>query len=195
MNGFDTLRSWFPWPEIQPETRKIDGWLHPGTRAILGRHLGPNVVLVAEVGSWMGKSATFILRRAPNAALVCIDTWLGNMHQYQDEGTRKRLPGIYDTFLHNVSPFQDRLVPVRATSVVGLQILRYLEIRPDLFFIDGSHETDDVRNDVLLAAECNPAAVLIGDDWQWPKVRAGVHQANETLGRQLAHNDTGWVLT
>ena len=125
----------------------------------------------------------------------CIDTWMGNMHQYQEEKTRRLLPTLYEQFLRNVWPHNHRVVPVRATSFVGLQILCHLGVKPDLVFVDGSHDTDDVKRDALMAARANSGTIIVGDDWQRGEVRKGVAQANEVLKRKLAHNDTGWILT
>ena len=195
MSELDKLRAWFPWPSECPDmNERREGWLHPGTAAALHRQLSDKTTLVVEIGSWLGKSGGFILEKAPNATLVCIDTWLGNMHQYQDEKTRRLLPTLYDQFLRNMWDRRERVIPVRATSFVGLQILRHLGVKPDLVFVDGSHDTDDVRRDALMAAKCNSDTIIVGDDWQWEEVRKGVAQANEVLGRKLAHNDTGWIL-
>ena len=195
MSEIDKLRQWFPWPESQPTLPvRMSGWLHPGTRAALHRQLTDETRLVVEIGSWLGKSGSFILEKAPNAVVVCIDTWLGNMHQYLEEGTRRQLTTLYEQFLANLWAHRERVVPLRETSFVGLQIIKHLGVKPDVVFVDGSHDTDDVRRDVLMAHECNHEAVIVGDDWQWAEVRLGVRQANEKLGRRLHSNDTGWVL-
>ena len=197
MNNLDTLREWFPWPAESPGLPEdFFGWLGDDTQKMLRRQIPGDAKLIVEVGSWLGKSARFILRLAPQATLVCIDTWLGSSEHYRAPVARHWLPTLHKQFLSNLWQYRERVVPVRATSSVGLDVLRLLDIRPDSFYIDGSHEAVDVRRDIGLAAALNPAAAIVGDDWKWPTVRQGVQAAMKALPgeRSRQNNSNSWAI-
>ena len=192
---FDELLAWYPWPEERPPYKvDVQGWFESSTRNLLAEYLTPDVRLVVEIGSWLGQSALYILKQLPDAKLVCIDPWLGNMHQLSERKMRQRTRESHERFLVNLWDYRDRVIPLRATSLVGLQAIRHHELVPDVFFIDGSHATIDVKRDILMSGALNPAAPLIGDDWQWREVRDGVEQANDSLGKKLRAGGKAWGL-
>ena len=51
------------------------GWFYLPHKVIMAALMGPHTKCVLELGSWLGKSTTFICERAPNAHVFAIDLW------------------------------------------------------------------------------------------------------------------------
>src|SRR5262249_37008118 len=111
-----------------------------------------------------------------DAAVICVDTWLGSIEHWQGcvrgwdirPYLKHGYPALYYQFLANVlhSKCEDLIVPVPNTSTNAARWLHRQQVTADLVYIDGSHEEDDVYQDL-----CNywkllrPGGVLVGDDW------------------------------
>lgn len=132
---------------------------------------------VLEVGSWLGKSTRHIASLLPeNGKLVAVDTWEGSVEHKQSERWSKMLPSLYDQFLSNVvhSSLTHKIEPVRATS---LNAALFLIDRPfDLIYIDASHDTESVLEDLEAYYPFiqTTNGILCGDDWNWESVRKAV---------------------
>lgn len=173
--GLDTLRSEYPWPAAIPDVpEKLGGWFCGDNREILARYLTHDTRLVVELGTWQGMSAKFIIEHAPAATLICVDHWRGSPeHQVSPEWAAE-LPTLYDTFLRNLWPHRERVIPLRATTLEGMEKIATAGLRPDLIYIDAAHEAEAVLADVSTALRLFPRAILVGDDWKWNSVMAGV---------------------
>lgn len=190
------MRTGFPWPEQPPDVapRPKEGWLRPDTARLLAIHLTDETRVVLEIGAWLGLSTRFIAERAPNANVITIDHWRGSPEQIRDVRFAPVLAVLYETFLVNCWKLRHRIVPVRMASVDGMHELARFGVCPDLIYIDGDHSYEAVHNDLLTALTLFPSAQVIGDDWDWPSVRAAV--ADICLGRNLAidAHGTAWRL-
>lgn len=143
----------------------------------------PKVVI--EVGCWLGKSTRHIAKHLPRGGKVyAVDHWLGSIeHQPGQFAHCRELPILYDQFLSNVIHAQltDKIIPVRMASVEAEKALSHLT--PDLIYIDASHETEAVYQDLTVwYPHVKGHGILCGDDWGWESVR----QAVETFA---AEND------
>ncbi len=178
MTGIDTLRSWFPWPAERPEAPQASrGWFRRENQERLRQVLGPHTKVVYEVGSYHGLSSSFLAEVAPNAVIICNDHWLGSLEHYLSPEWREDLPRLYETFLFNLWPRRDRVIPLRATIQDGMEIVHHLGIAPEVVYIDGSHDTQSVRDDVAKAVRLFPGAEIIGDDADRESVVVGVRMA------------------
>ena len=154
------------WPDQRPGIEPSQhGWLHPTVAEVLASNLSDETAIVVEVGSWLGKSARFILDHAPHAQLYCIDTWQGSPEHQARPEWRDKLPTLYETFLSSCWDYRDRLYPVRMDSLDGLNLLAGEGVTPDLVYIDGDHSFAGAFGDVSYAAEHWPDAILVGDDY------------------------------
>lgn len=124
----------------------------------------------------MGLSASRFLLLAPNATVICIDHWKGS-EEHQSGPESLKLSTLYETFLVNLWEKRDRIIPVRAGNIIGMQEVASLRINPDVVYVDWSHDADSVCSDLLAAREMFPRATLIGDDWSWESVREGVQRS------------------
>ena len=142
--------------------------------------------LIVEIGSWLGKSAIALCNAAPQAEVVCIDTWLGAAEMWQNKEDPERYlrlkkrhgyPQLYYDFLKNIvlSGKQSQVTPMPLPSSIALKFLKDSGIHPDLIYVDGSHEEKDVRDDIQGSLSLNPK-IICGDDWNWPCVRSAVEK-------------------
>lgn len=184
MGDIKTLREWYPWPETKPlVTPECTGWFCGENRDTLTQLLSPATQVVVELGSWQGLSARYIAAAAPNAAVICIDHWLGSTEHHRDPTWRAQLPLLFDTFLSNLWEYRDRVVPMRTTSINGLRELAELGFAPDLIYIDTAHDEESVYQDVRAALRF-PLAHLVGDDATWPTVQLGLKRAIRELNER-----------
>ena len=166
--------------------------------------------LIIEVGTWKGGSALHMAGVLEAAKLpgtiLCIDTWLGALEFWTDLTDPERYgslrhehgwPTVYFQFLANVChrSLQHRIVPFPQTSATGALWLRYYGLRGDLIYLDGSHEEDDVYQDVLDYWEVlTPGGTIFGDDWSWDGVRVAVERFAREKGVKVAFVADKWVL-
>ena len=152
--------------------------------------------IIVEVGTWKGASAIHMgqLVRALglDARIVCVDTWLGSPEHFlgleaswrESLRFRNGFPQLYFTFLTNVVQhgMTDLIVPLPATSENAAGILSHKGIRPDLVYIDGTHQYAAVKRDLQMYWQLlSDDGVLLGDDYlAWPGVTQAANEfANE----------------
>lgn len=178
----------FPYQSYQADRQ---GWVDP--RSILMtvvRRMHPT--LVAEIGSWKGDSAIAVAREldalAAPGSVLCVDTWLGGVEHILGDGDNGNwlrrehgFPQIYRQFLANVmhAGMQGRIIPVPQTSTIAARLLAHLGVRPQVIFLDASHDFIDLSIDLSLywplLAE---GGVIVGDGYTkfWPGVIAAARR-------------------
>ena len=174
-----------------PDDRQGWGSTHPIFGTLI-QALKP--ALIVEVGSWKGASAINMAQIAAGfglrPAIVCVDTWLGTIESYTwrraqpslhtDLLLRNGWPHLYYQFLTNVvrAGFAEQIVPLPQTSQIGLRIIQEVGLRPDLLYIDASHDYNDVKQDLALAWDCVAEnGVIFGDDYlSWAGVTKAVDE-------------------
>jgi hypothetical protein len=191
--SLSALRREFPWPNVIPDVPdQLGGWFCGENQEILRRHLSPTTELVVELGSWQGMSARFIAAAAPRANLICIDHWEGSPEHKAFPEWARSLPTLYETFLRNLWEFRDRVVPLKCTTQKGLERIAAAGLTPDLIYLDAAHDASSVLADVSLALRLFPKATLVGDDWSWNSVKAGVCWAFKDTMRKLESLGVCW---
>ncbi len=133
-----------------------------------------DVKVVIEVGSWLGASTRHIAKYVPKDGKVyAVDHWLGSVeHQGGD-----KLASLYDQFLSNVihKKLTHKIIPIRMASVEAEKVLS--NVVPDLIYIDASHETEAVYQDLAIwYPHVKGHGILCGDDWPWPSVQVAVER-------------------
>lgn len=156
--------------------------------------------IAIEIGSWVGDSANYICSCLPSdSCLICIDTFLGSRSHFtkdqipQDSNHR---PIILDIFLDSTKHNRDKIIPLQFSSNVAAEILRYRKIPlADYIFLDGSHATLDVYCDL-----CNyypmlsPNGVLLGDDYTWDTVVAGIEKFKKEFNIEYTVKDYQYII-
>ena len=155
---------------------------------------------IVEVGSFVGGS-TIILANALDAVhaqdtrpfVLSVDTWLGDAYMWSSKANMRSggqrnsyknllnkahgYPQLYKLFVHNIlkSKASHRVVPLPLSSNEAARVLDYFNFRPDLVYIDASHDAIDVLQDLehfFTLLRCD--GTLFGDDFNWQGVRAAV---------------------
>ena len=162
--------------------------------------------LIIEIGSWKGASAIHTAQFLdPDSVIICVDTWLGTINNFlgQDgiEGDslnrHNGYPSLYFQFLANVvlSGVSDKIIPLPQTSNNGAAILTKLGLKPDLIYLDGSHEIMDVYQDLcnyypLLTNE----GLLIGDDFNRESVKTAVYLFKKNSGVTIYAHENKFIV-
>jgi len=97
----------------------------------------------------------------------------------------KGLPTIYERFRANImqAKHQDRIVPIVATSTVGLKLIQRLKDSnrisrlPEVIFLDSAHEEGETLFELNVAWQLlSDGGILFGDDLNWPAVSSDVRK-------------------
>ena len=188
----ERLRKQHPWPARMPDVQEDwHGWLSSETASMLCSHLTTNTRLAVECGSWLGMSARAILQAAPNAILVCCDHWKGSPEHQPNERNydwSRWLPTLYETFLRNMWPWRERVIPIRADSLDALAEVHAAGLTPDLVYLDSEHTYDRVSRELAFCADHWPCAIIVGDDYNNREVARAADDHARKTGRNIACN-------
>lgn len=202
--GLTELAKANPWPSEPPEAPAVEwGWGVAG-EGMLRDLVSPDIEVVVEVGSLLGGSARFWAQACPRAHVICIDPWI-DVSEPADRPFLEHLPeltdflidrtdGLFDIFLASTWELRRRLTPIRAYSPDGLEPIHRHGVVPDVVYIDGSHVYEDVIADLATARALFPEALICGDDYNWPAVRAAVDYVVANRGDHLRHHDNTWAI-
>jgi len=171
------LAAYFPWPEAPPQVPIPVGplgWLEDGAAAVLSGELTLATRVVVELGSWLGMSTRFIADHAACATVIAIDHWQGSAEHHEQAACRDILPRLHEGFLAMNWSYRHRVIPMKMTTIEGLEVVAAREVVPDLLYIDADHRYDAVLADLSSASRLFPDAVLVGDDYDYPDVHRAV---------------------
>ncbi|HUF64235.1 MAG TPA: class I SAM-dependent methyltransferase [Verrucomicrobiales bacterium] len=163
------------------------GWFF-GRPEVLRHWISPDAGLILELGAWLGQSTRWFAGFRPAATVVTVDHWQGSPEHFHDPAVAGVLPVLYETFLVNCWKDRDRIVPVRAATIAGMEELVRLGIQPDFVFIDAAHDEESVCADLTFCLRHFENAVIAGDDWLYYEVAPGVLKAlqcPQARGRRL----------
>lgn len=183
-----------PWPDEKPDVPVPPerNWLFDGAKRALSDTISAEAKLIVEVGSWLGRSTRFISDLAPGAKVIAIDHWKGSPEHYRDPELAPLLPRLYETFLTQSWEYRERIIPVRATSVEGLQQVAGAGLVPDVIYIDSDHSYESVVADLSVALDLFPTSRIVGDDWDWDGVRRAVQTIADQRKLRFEIFDTAW---
>ena len=146
---------------------------------------------IIELGSWLGRSAEYFARNAPNAIIFAVDLWdnsviLADKHYCSNPENLAILNvgPLHDRFMSNMWEYKYQTVdkavkgilPMRMDAVEGLKILKKLGVHPDLVYVDASHHYEGVHRDITVTLDLFPDAHIVGDDYDYPDVRRAVQE-------------------
>jgi hypothetical protein len=160
-----------------------------------------------------------------DATIVCVDTFLGSWEHFLDinpdsEWGGKNLrfhvgaPGIYQSFLQNIQAhgLTDRVLPICNTTQNAFEIMKKLDLKFDVVYVDAAHDYIPVMLDLEYAVQLvtkpefqmntiteeamQKGGVILGDDFEsWGTVASAVKDfcAQEKL--RLFEGSNSWVIT
>ncbi len=144
-----------------------------------------NAIFV-EVGSWQGKSATFmaveIINANKNIKLHCVDPWEGSIEHKKEDVVIKG--ELYQTFLKNIEPVKHIITPVKLASIDAART--YEDESIDFIFIDAAHDYESVRSDIYSwYPKLKKGGIMAGHDNTWPGVVKAVNEFITISGNTL----------
>lgn len=154
--------------QVKQLAGEIDGWLSDAEGELLYK-LAKNVPkgqAIVEIGSWKGKSTVWLAKGTEvgqKNKVYAIDPHRGS-RSHLSEGEED----TYRTFLANLSKagVKDIVVPLVMTSA---EAASNWEGNVGLLWIDGSHEYEDVKRDLLLWKQyLLPGAMVALHDCEYP---------------------------
>ena len=158
--------------------------------------------LIIEVGSWKRVSAIdmgkYIRKVKLGCEILCVDTWLGSIEHMNYPPVKNGYPQIYFQFLKNVIAHNlcDIIVPFPNTSSIAAQWLYKHNITPNLVYLDGSHNEEDVLYDIEHYYELIDHGILCGDDYKWIGVEYAVNTFcnRKNLKFELLNDGVLWLI-
>lgn len=155
----------------------IEGWFSYNYIYKHAVDTAQNDELFVEVGSFKGRSSAYMAVEIVNSGkkiqFDCVDTWEGSSeHQAGAECEVKEVVEgtLYDTFLNNMKPVEGYFKPLRMTSLEAAA--QYEDNSIDFIMIDGAHEYEAVKADILaFLPKMKNGGVMTGDDAFSPEVR------------------------
>ncbi len=142
---------------------------------------------VIEVGSHFGLSARFIASHLPeDGKLYAVDHWAW-------------FPLCYEQFLSNTihAGLTQVIVPVRMDSLTAASHFRSLKdpVFPDLIYIDASHDTESVYQDLnAWYPLVKGRGILCGDDWSVEEVQIAVNRFAREMNMTVEGANNFWIL-
>ena len=121
---------------------------------------------ILEVGSLEGRATTWMLEHFlphSDSRMTCVDTWEGS-----EEHTEELKTGLYERFLHNISPYKHKVDVFRGPSGTMLKDPRIQAQKFDFIYIDACHRARNVLEDAVLAFPLLKLyGALVFDDYLW----------------------------
>ncbi len=125
-------------------------------------------VRVLEIGSFEGKATTWLLENIPECTVYANDVF-EETKEYKGYGFGDF--NYYDRFVENIEPYKDRVKVLRGYSFyVAVDLIKNSESF-HIIYIDGSHQSVNVLQDMVLCWELlKDNGVMICDDYNWDRI-------------------------
>ena len=203
--SIENLRLRYPWPPEQPNVLSTDWSLDGGGKElVINKIRSAKLECIVEMGVFFGGSVRKWVTNTANTIVIAVDPWepaewwseYATNNGHGELAAQLSEPqGPFETFLASTWDLRERVIPVNRPSLSILHELSEIGVIPDLIFLDN----DKTGNELDVAHELFPAAVLTGDDWTWGKdedypiqksVKAFCLKHNYTY----RHRDCTWVI-
>jgi len=134
-----------------------------------------------EIGSWQGRSAALmaveIINSGKQITFDCVDPWSdgGPDLKHKIDKANVGPDWLYEQFLKNTKPVAHMINARRMKSLEAAPT--YQDASLDFVMIDGSHQYDDVRADIVAwLPKIKPGGYISGDDYNWSGVQQAVNE-------------------
>ena len=193
MNSFKCK---YAYPTKKPNAPAIvKGWNSCWIKQFLNLLDPAKKSVIVEVGVWYGKTSKLLLKNFPNATLISVDTFAGGVeHQPGMSAHEPELAQLYDVYRVNTWDDRERVVPLRMMSWQGLYEIWKHNVKPDLIYIDASHEYADVKLDLETAYKLFPYAAICGDNLPIKGVKKAVDEFELESGVKINRDGRFWSL-
>ena len=196
MDAAKILWKRYPWPHAKPNVPPNDQpiWINDATVQVFHDKIPSNAKVILELGSWKGVSTRLLAGVAKGADVIAVDTWRGSEEHTDDTEVKNMLETLYDTFLVNCWDYRDRIIPLRMTTLEGMENVADAGVQPDAVYVDAAHDTHSVLVDTETAVRLFPNARIIGDDFSWKSVADAVQIMLEKNGWAYGWYENTWWL-
>jgi predicted O-methyltransferase YrrM len=159
---------------LQHFYQDIEGWFNDQNRELYDLALktyNEKEVSFVEVGSWKGKSASYMATCVANSQnkinFYAVDTWKGSLDESAHVDDIDIINDtLFETFLKNIEPVKDYVVPIRKPSIEAAKDFEDESL--DFIFLDASHTFKDVTDDLnSWYPKCKKGGLIGGDDYWW----------------------------
>ena len=117
-----------------------------------------------EIGSYEGRSAVHICEKFKNAQVTIVDQYI-EYDEIKRYIKNQNLERVYETLKENLINFKDRVEIYRISSK---KFFHNNKKKFDLIYIDGSHKSNDVKEDFLNSVRIlEDDGIIILDDFVW----------------------------
>ncbi len=161
---------------IKRKPTDIPGWMYDNELEWLTK-ISSKMESVLEVGAWKGRS-TAAIASGCKGTVYSIDHFKGSNEELHKQKILKE-PSIFGQFATNMTNY-DNLVVMKMDSMNAVRLFPDKSI--DMIFIDGSHEYQDVKNDIML---WTPKArkIICGHDYcnEWMDVKQAVNESFDNI--------------
>lgn len=199
--GLDALRKSYPWPEEKPEEYSEGrGWFLPLARKAL-REPARKAKIILELGSYHGESTRWFCDNS-KATVIAVDHWKGSPDMFrmtdfhpgreQVIEPNEELTLLYETFCEKSWGYRDRIIPMRMTTLEGMQAVFKAGVKPDLIFLDASHQFEETVAEITLILALFPDAEVYGDDIDWGSVQRAIVEVQKTHDIDVWNNGRVW---
>ena len=133
---------------------------------------------IVELGSWKGRSTKAMAMMTPGK-LYAVDAWNGssNGDATGTEATQRGRDTIKGEFFDNVVTHHTNVVVTDVQHEFAGTALKHLAGEVDLAFIDGDHQYDHVKRDILTCLDLMaPGGLISGHDFNEPGVEKAVRE-------------------
>lgn len=145
-----------------------------------------------EVGSWKGRSASFmaveIINSKKQIQFDCVDTWEGSEENQEDKDVIENT--LFEVFTKNMKPVDGYYKAIRLPSTDAAKL--YNDNSLDFVFIDAAHDYENVKKDILAwYPKVKKDGLLCGHDYPSLQVQEAVH---EVLNNVERFNQNCWLV-
>lgn len=156
----------------------VEGWMTAAELAWLAEQAVDHHKIV-EIGSYLGRSTLALLDNCDGIVYAC-DDWKGPRESFIEHRNQ-----LFTNFCLNVG---HHILSGKVRIVSGDHADIQFNGKADMVFIDGSHEYEDVKRDILFWKDkLEAGGLLCGHDADWDTVAQAVE---ETLGAVKVAEDT-----
>ena len=154
---------------------------------------------VVEVGSWVGDSAIAMMEADEALNVTCVDTFKGTDTDQCGDIARglSKITGkdiVYETFLENIEPYQDRVLVVRRDSLTASD--RFHADTFDMAYLDAGHTYKEVKADIeAWFPLVEKHGIIAGHDYDDPQFPGVKEAVDEFFGADIVNfeNRVWWV--
>lgn len=148
-----------------------------------------------EVGVWKGKSAAFmgveIINSGKDIVLYAIDNFQGGPELQNDPSVAGQT--LFQECMENLSSVADVVRVLPMSSIDAVDIVEDGTV--DFIYIDGSHEYDSVKADILAwLPKVKIGGVMAGDDYS-TQYHLGVKRAVDEIFPAAVKQGVVWIYT